>query len=170
MSTEIGSIIFNLVGSNANIITNLIGYSSSSDSHNKCGEGSGLDGKANLAVVGTEIVGASSSLIGELDNTHIGDKFWHISNIASRANAAFSVGSIVIKVAQSDKPWHQTLSSGDFLTISGAALGFAATLAGAPVLLGTAAAAVSIAGTAWTLNDLVQKICLAMAKPIKPIP
>lgn len=114
MSTEIGSIIFNLVGSNANIITNLIGYSSSSDSHNKCGEGSGLDGKANLAVVGTEIVGASSSLIGELDNTHIGDKFWHISNIASRANAAFSVGSIVIKVAQSDKPWHQTLSSGDF--------------------------------------------------------
>ena len=154
MGETIAKLVFEFAGSNANIINNLVGHSISVD-NKKCGNGSGKDGALNLAVVGAEIVSGGSNLISELDYTDIGDKFAKWAKVAGRANAAFAIISVGIKMKDSNKPWHQTLTSGDLLTISGAVLGAAATLAGAPVLLGTAAAAVSMAGMAWTFYDLI---------------
>ena len=154
MDSTIAKLVFEFAGSNANILNNLIGHSMSID-NKKCGKGSGTDGTFNLAVVGAEVIGGGSNLIQELDYTDIGDKFEKWAKLAGKANAAFAVISVAIKFKEGQGAWHERITSGDLLTISGAVLGMAATLAGAPVILGTAAAAVSMAGTAWTFYDLI---------------
>ncbi|MDK4565283.1 hypothetical protein QG053_09620, partial [Kingella kingae] len=151
MDSTIAKLVFEFAGSNANILNNLIGHSMSID-NKKCGKGSGTDGTFNLAVVGAEVIGGGSNLIQELDYTDIGDKFEKWAKLAGKANAAFAVISVAIKFKEGQGAWHERITSGDLLTISGAVLGMAATLA--PVL-GTAAAAVSMAGTAWTFYDLI---------------
>ncbi|MCG9766941.1 hypothetical protein L1D53_26210 [Vibrio alginolyticus] len=122
MDSTITKPVFEFAGSNANILNNLIGHSMSID-NKKCGKGSGTDGTFNLAVVGIEVIGGGSNLIQELDYTDIGDKFEKWAKLAGKANAAFAVISVAIKFKEGQGAWHERITSGDLLTISGAVLG-----------------------------------------------
>ena len=142
MSTFLGKIVFELAGSNANIINNLIGHSVAIDKNcNKAVTGE----TSHIGVVGAEVVGGWSSLIAHLDASKIGDKFDDYAKFATKANSTFAILSVGVKVYNGEK-----LNEGDALTIIGAAAGLF--LPQATVLI----AGISIAGLAYTFYDLAK--------------